>query len=204
MPTTLVDPSGMDPSDFCGDDPFCGDFPILFPLPPLFPTPPAPAPPLPTPVPNPTPPSGIPNTTGVYAQGQNGSFGVYGSNGFLHPVAVGAGGELIWDVGDIMLGGICVGSGVCEAVAVVGAVVVVGTVAYIYYSKKISKVSGKETASDAPSWARYYPKGPNEACAAFAARILVEQYGVGSKKALDRGPGSEFSKIKKACERGGL
>jgi hypothetical protein len=111
---------------------------------------------------------------------------------------------LIWDVGDIMLGGICVGSGVCEAVAVVGAVVVVGTVAYIYYSKKISKVSGKEKASDVPEWSRYYPpKGPNETCAEWAAKILAEQYGVGSPRALDRGPRSEFNRIQKGCECGG-
>src|SRR6266446_3478641 len=44
---------------------------------------PPPAPSIP-----PTLPSRIPNTTGVYAPGQTGSFGVDGSNGFLSPVAV--------------------------------------------------------------------------------------------------------------------
>jgi hypothetical protein len=69
---------------------------------------------------------------------------------------------------------------------------------------RASKASGKEKASDVPSWTSDYPKGPGENCAAYAARILAAKYGAGSPQAEKRGPGSEFSKIKKACERGGL
>jgi uncharacterized protein RhaS with RHS repeats len=67
---------------------------------------------------------------------------------------------------------------------------------------KESRKSGKETASDAPSWAAYYPKKPGESCSEYAARILQEKYGCGDERAKKRGPGSEYSKLKKHCERG--
>ena len=133
-------------------------------------------------------------------------------NGFLNPVAVGAGGtavpvfiDNVWVVlVDVGGGAICVGSGACEVIAAGAGVVALGAGAYIIY-KKVSKKSGKETASDTPSWVSHHPpKGPNESCAEFAARVLTQQYGTGHAKATRRGPGSEFSQIKKACERGGL
>jgi len=121
----------------------------------------------------------------------------------MFPVAVGVGGAGGWIL-DAGLGTVCVGSGVCEAIAIGGAAVAVGTGAYIIY-KKISKASGKEKASDAPSYAAYYPKrGPNETCTQYAARVVLAQFGAQDPRAHERGPGSDYSKIKKACERGGL
>jgi hypothetical protein len=97
-----------------------------------------------------------------------------------------------------------VASGACEAIAIATAgAVAIGAGAYIIY-RKSSKKSGKETASDHPSWTSNYPKEPGESCAAFAERILNLKYGAETDKALRRGPGSEYSQIKKACERGGL
>ena len=69
---------------------------------------------------------------------------------------------------------------------------------------KRSKSSQKKRATDIPSWVTNYPRGPNESCADYAARILEEKYGCGSQKATKRGPGSEYSKIKKNGERGNL
>ncbi len=63
--------------------------------------------------------------------------------------------------------------------------------------------SDKERATDTPSWSKGKNKNPNENCDDFATRLLNEQYGCDSAKAQARGPGSEHSKIKKYCERGG-
>jgi RHS repeat-associated protein len=205
-PLVYTDPSGMDPfnpgDDPCADDPLCGwDWPPIWGWPgggwPSAPPPP------PAPLPNPTPPSGIPNTTGVYGQDQ---YGVpawsAGPNGFL-PVAAGIG----------TIGGVvCVGSGVCEVTAVIlaGGAAVYGSyelgtwIGHHIIFSKASKTSGKEKATDVPSWAAYNPKLPGESCAEYAARILLEQYGAEDPRAFERGPGSEYNKIKKACERGGL
>ncbi len=68
---------------------------------------------------------------------------------------------------------------------------------------KPSKPSAKEKSTNFPDWASYYPRGPNENCKDYAKRILREKYGE-CAKADKTGPGSEYSKIKKACERGGL
>jgi hypothetical protein len=88
--------------------------------------------------------------------------------------------------------------------AVAGYLIYSGIQAGIQIYQARSKPSGKEKATDAPSWAAYYPRGPNEGCGAYAGRILIEKYGAGDPRAMFRGPGSEYSKIKKACERGGL
>jgi hypothetical protein len=136
----------------------------------------------------PLPGPGILFGTGLNANCEFGvCLGVPGGNGTFDPATVGAGAGGATIVIDIGLGTLCVGSGVCEAIAIGAGAAVVGAGAYIIY-KKVSKRSGKEMASDAPSWASNYPKRPGEGCAAFAARILVEQYGAASKKALDRGP----------------
>ncbi|MGH9436539.1 MAG: RHS repeat domain-containing protein [Terriglobia bacterium] len=130
--------------------------------------------------------------------------GNFGTNGFLNPIAVGAGEGGASIAIDIGIGTLCIGSGVCEAVAIGAGAVALGAGAYIIY-KKIAKKSGKEKASDTPSWVSYHPpKRPDESCAEFAARVLSDQYGANHRKALGRGPGSEYSRIKKGCERGGL
>lgn len=63
--------------------------------------------------------------------------------------------------------------------------------------------SEKERATDTPSWSKSHFQRPDENCAEFAKRVLEEHYGCGHPKAGERGPGSEYSKIKKHCERGG-
>jgi RHS repeat-associated protein len=65
-----------------------------------------------------------------------------------------------------------------------------------------SRKSGKERATDTPSFAKGKKRQPGESCAEYAARVLAENYGAGHPKVADRGPGSEYSKIKKNCERG--
>ena len=66
-----------------------------------------------------------------------------------------------------------------------------------------ARASGKERATDVPSWSRDYAQKPGESCDEYATRILNQQYGCGDPRAEKRGPGSEHSKIKKHCERGG-
>lgn len=61
----------------------------------------------------------------------------------------------------------------------------------------------KEKATDVPSWSRQYTRNPNESCKQFASRILIEHYGAEDSRAFKRGPGTEYSKILKNCERGG-
>jgi hypothetical protein len=88
------------------------------------------------------------------------------------------------------------------AAGVIGYAIGQGAQALILVMSRPSRGSGKEKASDYPSWVtQFLPKPPNEDCDDFATRILNEKYGVGN---WPKGPGSEFSKIKKACERGGL
>jgi RHS repeat-associated protein len=66
---------------------------------------------------------------------------------------------------------------------------------------KASKESDKSRATDIPSWVRDYPpRKPGESCAQYAERVLKEKYGC-DMRANERGPGSEYSKIKKNCER---
>ncbi|MDM8524810.1 hypothetical protein QUF80_15690 [Desulfococcaceae bacterium HSG8] len=66
------------------------------------------------------------------------------------------------------------------------------------------KQSTKEKSSDFPDWAGKYPREPDENCKNYAKRILKEKYGECDPRSDKRGPRSEYSKIKKACERGGL
>ena len=66
-----------------------------------------------------------------------------------------------------------------------------------------SRSSDKERATDVPSWSRQYARKPGESCSKYAERILEDQYGCDDPRAKARGPGSEYSKIKKHCERGG-
>jgi RHS repeat-associated protein len=64
---------------------------------------------------------------------------------------------------------------------------------------KESKGSGKERATDIPSWAQGEKPLPGESGKDFAERLLDKKYGKGN---YPKGPGSEFSKLKKYAERG--
>lgn len=66
---------------------------------------------------------------------------------------------------------------------------------------KPSRGSGKEKASDAPSWVKNDPEGKpkqGESGKDFAERMLDGKYGEGN---YPKGPGSEYSQIKKYGER---
>ena len=65
----------------------------------------------------------------------------------------------------------------------------------------MAKKTGKEKASDYPSWVKQYNRDPDEGCKDFAKSVLDQKYGAGN---WNSGPGSEYSKIVKACQRGGL
>jgi RHS repeat-associated protein len=90
-----------------------------------------------------------------------------------------------------------IGAVVCGTVAVI----VVGGICYVAYQHYMAKPTGKEKSTDYPSWVNQYQRDPNEDCQAFAASILDNKYGAGN---WNTGPGSEYSKIVKACQRGGL
>jgi RHS repeat-associated protein len=67
----------------------------------------------------------------------------------------------------------------------------------------MARPSDKERATDIPSWANGQKRRPDENCDEFAKRLLEENYKVGDPRITKRGLGSEHSKIKKFCERGG-
>lgn len=62
----------------------------------------------------------------------------------------------------------------------------------------IPGLSGKEAASDVPSWARGERPYVGEDGNSFAKRLMDGKYGVGK---YDANPGSEFSRIKKFGDR---
>ncbi len=62
------------------------------------------------------------------------------------------------------------------------------------YKKKKPGLSGKEAASDIPSWAQGERPLLDEDGKEFAKRLLDDKYGPAN---YPKGPGSEFSKIKK-------
>lgn len=67
--------------------------------------------------------------------------------------------------------------------------------------KKPVEGSGKDESSDAPSWVKNDPAGRpqvGESGKEFAERLLDKKYGEGN---YGKGPGSEYSKIKKYGER---
>ena len=64
---------------------------------------------------------------------------------------------------------------------------------------KSSKKSGKERASDIPSWAKGQKPMKGESGKDFAKRICDEKYGEGN---YPIGPGSEYNQIKKYGDRG--
>ncbi len=65
-----------------------------------------------------------------------------------------------------------------------------------------SKGSGKQRATDIPSYAKGYEREPGENCHEFAVSLLVQHFGKNHPKVFQRGPGSDYSKIKKNCQRG--
>ena len=66
------------------------------------------------------------------------------------------------------------------------------------FKRPKADVSAKEGAKDVPEWARGYRPKIGEAGKDFARRLLDEKYGSGK---YPRGPGSEFSNIKKWADR---
>ena len=63
----------------------------------------------------------------------------------------------------------------------------------------IPRQSGKDAADDPPSWARGRIPEEGQSGRDFARRLLDEKYGPGNWK--EKGPGSEFSRIKKWADR---
>jgi len=61
-----------------------------------------------------------------------------------------------------------------------------------------AKKSGKEKASDAPSWAKGNRPNPNQKCQDFAKQLLDTKYGAGNWR---KGANSEYNKIVKWCQR---
>ena len=66
--------------------------------------------------------------------------------------------------------------------------------------KKQSKSSGKEKGNDTPSWSKGKKPKKGESGKDFAKRVMDEKYG---KDNYDRGPNSEYNKLKKYADRGG-
>ena len=66
------------------------------------------------------------------------------------------------------------------------------------YKKPKPGISGKEGAKDSPSWAKGKRPFKWESGKDFAERLLDDEYGSGN---YDKGPGSEFNKIKKWGDR---
>jgi len=64
--------------------------------------------------------------------------------------------------------------------------------------KPKSGSKGKLGATDTPSWAEGQFPNVGESGNDFASRLMDEKYG---KKKYDKGPGSEFSKLKKYGDR---
>ena len=74
----------------------------------------------------------------------------------------------------------------------------------IYYAKKQSRKSGKELSNDYPDWTNYEPPEDDEKekkdIEHYLKRILDKKYGEGK---WDKGPKSDYNKVKKAITRGG-
>jgi hypothetical protein len=62
----------------------------------------------------------------------------------------------------------------------------------------MAKKTGKEKASDIPSWAVGQKAAQDESGRAFADRLLKGRYGAGN---YPTGPGSEHSKLQKYADR---
>jgi RHS repeat-associated protein len=73
---------------------------------------------------------------------------------------------------------------------------------HISWAKKKTNQDGKATASDVPSWAKGNRVHPGETTQKAATRIWRGHYGR-DPNASERGPGSEWSKIRKRLDRNG-
>ena len=62
----------------------------------------------------------------------------------------------------------------------------------------LAKKSGKEKASDIPSWSKGETPQPGESGKDFADTLLENKYGKGN---FPKGPGSEYNKLKKYGDR---
>jgi len=72
------------------------------------------------------------------------------------------------------------------------------------FKKPISGLSGKEAATDAPSWIDKWPDarpGVNESGTTFATRMMNRKYGIGKWRRAGQ-QGDEFSQLKKFADRG--
>ena len=100
----------------------------------------------------------------------------------------------------------CLGGG-CEAIAtaaLAGAAAVASVIAaeltadLITNFAKETRQSGKEKASDIPSWSKGQKPGEGESGKDFAKRLLDKKYGPDN---YPKGPKSEFNKLKKYGDR---
>ena len=96
---------------------------------------------------------------------------------------VGADGPL--PVGDVIVGGGLIIGAIVDGVK-------------ILFAKK-SKSSGKEKASDIPSWAKGEKPKDGESGNDYARRLMDKKYGKGNYKT---GPGTEYNKLRKHGDRG--
>lgn len=76
---------------------------------------------------------------------------------------------------------------------------VAGSAIGAYLAKK-SKSSGKEKANDIPSWAKGEKPKEGESGKDYAKRLCDKKYGEGN---YDKGPASDYNKLKKYGDRGG-
>ena len=65
--------------------------------------------------------------------------------------------------------------------------------------ERIHNQSGKEAATNVPSWARGIPRRVGETPREYAKRVMDDKFGPGGWK--DTGPRSDFNRIKKHGER---
>ena len=115
---------------------------------------------------------------GVDPSGENAGALIGGAMGGILDV-----GELLWDdEPDKALAGAALGAGL-----------------YAGIQACFAKKSGKESASDVPSWAEGLKPKAGESGKDFAKRVLDGKYGPGN---YPKGPGTEFNKVKKRGDRG--
>ena len=72
------------------------------------------------------------------------------------------------------------------------------------YKRPVSGLSGKEAATDAPSWIDKWPDarpGVHESGTTFATRMMNKKYGIGQWQRTGQ-QGTEFSQLKKFADRG--
>jgi RHS repeat-associated protein len=113
-----------------------------------------------------------------------------------------------------ILAGCIVGVSASEVIAVIGLAVLISIAAgAVWHGRhwaiqkvqvlwaKASRRSGKERATDVPSWARGKTKRPNESSSQAADRIFFEHYGR-YPTPKEKATNTEWSKIKKHLDRG--